>query len=106
MLGSDLVGKECLDVATELAGAWKAAHLEDGGDYYAFFVTPMVLHSDLNLVFLIWRHLDVDGGLLLLQQLGSPALYEAAGNRLAAVDMEWAVALHRLYDGALGILPA
>ena len=73
---------------------------------WALSVTPGVVLSRLNLASLLWRHRSVAGSLLLLQQLGYPALLDAAGNRFAAVDVEWAVALHRLDDGFLGLLPA
>ena len=103
--GGDVSYVVGLRVATELAGVREAAESELGPDRSAVFVTPRVVFSSLNLACLLWRHRGVAGSLLLLQQLGSPALLDAAGNRFAAVDFEWAVTLHGLDDGALGLLP-
>ena len=103
--GGDVSYVVGLRVATELAGVREAAESELGPDRSAVFVTPRVVFSSLNLACLLWRHRGVAGSLLLLQQLGSPALLDAAGNRFAAVDFEWAVTLHGFDDGALGLLP-
>ena len=103
--GGDVSYVVGLRVATELAGVREAAESELGPDRSAVFVTPRVVFSSLNLACLLWRHRGVAGSLLPLQQLGSPALLDAAGNRFATVDFDWAVTLHRFDDGALGVLP-